>query len=213
MSSSSLLRSSCANIRLAGKPKSPATFARLKSTKAPPKNAGAKAEDALKAQVKQGAPSEVEKETLPWGEYLAIRKAKRRWETAMSIPLTIAGFAGGIVALGNMEIDPTKPIFNIDPMFVFGGAALGCAGAGYLVGPLVGSSFWRMTHRRTLKLIEARDRQFHEHIVRNRVDPRSQSATNPVPDFYGEKIGSLHDYRQWLRDQAKYRRKAALPED
>lgn len=29
----------------------------------------------------------------------------------MSIPLTIAGFAGGIVALGNMEIDPTKPIF------------------------------------------------------------------------------------------------------
>lgn len=85
MSSSSLLRSSCANIRLAGKPKSPATFARLKSTKAPPKNAGAKAEDALKAQVKQGAPSEVEKETLPWGEYLAIRKAKRRWETVRTM--------------------------------------------------------------------------------------------------------------------------------
>lgn len=46
----------------------------------------------------------------------------------------------------------------------------------------------------------------------------------------GEKIGSLHDYRQvrieklaslrvkliclqWLRDQAKYKRKAFLPED
>ena len=65
-----------------------------------------------------------------------------------------------------------------------------------------------------MALIEERDREFHRHIVRNRVDPRAQSATNPVPDFYGEqvpdpvydmlskyffageKIGSLHQYRQ-----------------
>jgi mitochondrial import inner membrane translocase subunit TIM23 len=65
-----------------------------------------------------------------------------------------------------------------------------------------------------MALIEARDREFHQHIVKNRVDPRAQSATNPVPDFYGEpssssrfrdvteylfpgeKIGSLHQYRQ-----------------
>lgn len=87
-------------------------------------------------------------------------------------------------------------------------------GAGYLVGPVIGSALWRATHRRTMVLIEARDREFHQHIVRNRVDPRAQSATNPVPDFYGkhllipltrietytsltgEKIGSLHQYRQ-----------------
>lgn len=68
-----------------------------------------------------------------------------------------------------------------------------------------------------MKLIEAKDKKFHQHIVKNRVDPTAQSATNPVPDFYGkscrvisrpspnltlerripgEKIGSLHDYRQ-----------------
>jgi hypothetical protein len=29
-----------------------------------------------------------------------------------------------------------------------------------------------------------------------------------VPDYYGEKIGSMKGYRQWLRDQATYRRKA-----
>jgi hypothetical protein len=29
----------------------------------------------------------------------------------------------------------------------------------------------------------------------------------------GEKIGSLRDYRQWLRDQAKYKRKAQWPEE
>jgi mitochondrial import inner membrane translocase subunit TIM23 len=71
-----------------------------------------------------------------------------------------------------------------------------------------------MTHRQTMSLIEAREREFFKRIQRNRVDPTAQSATNPVPDFYGtpllfarvlrsqffacagEKIGSLHEYRQ-----------------
>ena len=36
-----------------------------------------------------------------------------------------------------------------------------------------------------MNLIDARDREFHKRIVKNRVDPQAQSATNPVPDFYG----------------------------
>jgi import inner membrane translocase subunit TIM23 len=68
-------------------------------------------------------------------------------------------------------------------------------GAGYLVGPILGSTLWRVTHRRTMALIEERDREFHRHIVRNRVDPRAQSATNPVPDFYGEQA---HHYVYYM---------------
>ncbi|CDO70004.1 hypothetical protein BN946_scf184354.g6 [Trametes cinnabarina] len=160
-------------------------------------------------------PTQTEKETLPWGEYLAIRKRKRRWETALTIPTTIGGFFAGLSYFGNLEMDPTKPIFNIDPMFVYGAATLGCAGLGYLIGPIIGSTIWRLTHRRLMRLIEQRDKEFYQHIVKNRVDPTAQSATNPVPDYYGEKIGSLHDYRQWLRDQSKFRKKAAgfLSED
>lgn len=30
---------------------------------------------------------------------------------AVTIPLTIAGFAGGVMTFGGMEMDPTKPIF------------------------------------------------------------------------------------------------------
>ena len=45
----------------------------------------------------------------------------------------------------------------------------------------------------TMKLIEARDREFHQHIVKNRVDPTAQSATNPVPDFYGAHSSMLLD--------------------
>ncbi|KAN0133659.1 mitochondrial import protein Pam17 [Lactarius tabidus] len=153
------------------------------------------------------------RDSLPWSEYLAIRRGKRKWEIAVTVPCVLAGLAGGAAYFGSMELDATKPIMGIDPLLFFGGATLGCMGAGYLVGPVIGSALWRATHRRTMALIEARDREFHQHIVRNRVDPRAQSATNPVPDFYGEKIGSLHQYRQWLRDQARYKRKSQWPED
>ena len=114
------------------------------------------------------------------------------------------------------HIDSPSLTFSqgIDPLFFFSGATLGCMGmslcpsgsyprsptflylgAGYLVGPILGSTLWRVTHRRTMALIEERDREFHRHIVKNRVDPRAQSATNPVPDFYGEQA---HDYVYYM---------------
>ncbi|TDL24897.1 mitochondrial import protein Pam17 [Rickenella mellea] len=147
-------------------------------------------------------------ETLNWPTYLAIRKGKRRWEMAATIPCVLLGFGGGVAYFGSLEMDATKPIMGIDPMFVYGFATVGCAGLGYLMGPTIGAACWRITHRRTMKLIEERDREFYKRIVKNRADPTAQSATNPVPDFYGEKIGSLHQYRQWLRDQSRYRKKA-----
>ena len=59
-----------------------------------------------------------------------------------------------------------------------------------------------------MALIEERDREFHRHIVRNRVDPRAQSATNPVPDFYGEQVPDpVHDM---YRSISLQERKSAL---
>lgn len=39
------------------------------------------------------------------------------------------------------------------------------------------------------------------------MDPSANSIANPVPDYYGEKIGSVQGYRQWLKDQRAYNRK------
>ncbi|KAF8607631.1 mitochondrial import protein Pam17 [Ceratobasidium sp. AG-I] len=150
---------------------------------------------------------------LSWPEYLAIRKGKRRWEMATTIPSTFLALSAGLSYFGSIESDPTSLIFGVEPIYIYGLATLSCGGLGYLLGPTVGNSIWRMTHRQILPRIEARDAQFYQHIVKNRVDPSRQTATNPVPDFYGEKIGSLQGYRQWLRDQAKYKRKAQWPEE
>ena len=41
-----------------------------------------KLEATLRERAKRGDhPSEVEKEMMPWGEYLSVRKSRRRWET------------------------------------------------------------------------------------------------------------------------------------
>jgi hypothetical protein len=58
-------------------------------------------------------------------------------------------------------------------------------GLGSLIGPTIGSSLWRLTHRRTMTLIDTRERDFYQRIAKNRVDPSYQSPTNPIPDFYG----------------------------
>jgi import inner membrane translocase subunit TIM23 len=177
------------------------------------KNNQGNSRGALKSIRFNSTSPETTQKSLSWPEYLAIRRGKQKWQTAVSIPCSILGFVGGVAYFGSLGVDATKPIMGMDPLIVYGGCTLACVGVGALVGPSIGSALWRATHSRTLKIIDARDREFHKRIVKHRVDPSLQSATNPVPDFYGEKIGSLHQYRQWLRDQAKYKRKAQLPEE
>ncbi|CAE6445502.1 unnamed protein product [Rhizoctonia solani] len=123
--------------------------------------------------------------SLSWPEYLTIRKKKRRWEVATTIPSTFLALTLGLSYFGSIESDPSSLIFGVEPIYIYGVATMGCGGLGYLLGPVVGNSLWRMTHRQILPRIEARDVQFYQHIVKNRVDPSRQTATNPVPDFYG----------------------------
>lgn len=132
---------------------------------------------------------------------------------AATIPATVLTFGIGANYFASMEIDHTKTFFGVDPILVLGAATIACGGLGYLLGPTIGGTIWKVSHRQILPLVEARERDFYQHIVRNRVDPRYQSTSNPVPDYHGEKIGSLHQYRQWLRDQAKFRKKAAWESD
>jgi import inner membrane translocase subunit TIM23 len=90
--------------------------------------------------VSQGA-----KNTLPWSEYLSIRRGKRKWEMvslifriysrdnmtmisflfqALTIPCVLAGLAGGAAYFGSMELDATKPIMVREFLFHLGFASL-----------------------------------------------------------------------------------------
>lgn len=72
---------------------------------------------------------------------------------------------------------------------------------GYLLGPTVGSALHSLTHpalaRGSPSPLEVMDRAFFEHLKKNRVSPAFQSANNPTPDYYGEKVRRqcFYEYR------------------
>lgn len=56
-------------------------------------------------------------------------------------------------------------------------------------------------------MLSQKEREFYARIKKFRVDPSVSSMQNPVPDYYGEKIGSVTGYRRWLKDQRAFRLK------
>lgn len=54
---------------------------------------------------------------------------------------------------------------------------------------------------------QQKEKSFYARIKRYRADPSASSPQNPIPDYYGEKIASVKDYRRWLKDQRTFNRK------
>lgn len=148
-------------------------------------------------------------EPLPWDAYLRLRKQRRIAGVATTWPTMILAAVGSGSYFMTLDIDPSQTIAGIDPMFVYLGATLTCTGLGWLIGPSFGSTAWSLLHRRQASRMAQRDKQFFDHIRKMRADPTRQVVHNPLPDYYGEKIGSLREYRHWLRKQQIFRRKAS----
>jgi import inner membrane translocase subunit TIM23 len=53
-------------------------------------------------------------------------------------------------------------------------------------------------------LSSQKEKSFFDRIKRFRADPSTSTLNNPIPDYYGEKIGSVQDYRKWLKDQRAF---------
>lgn len=90
---------------------------------------------------------------------------------------------------------------------IFFAGFLATTGLGYLFGPILGNLIFKLKNKSQLSLFDSKNKIFLEKIVKYRVDPSFQSFSNPVPDYYGEKINSIKSYKQWLRDNNAYKRK------
>ncbi|ODV77032.1 mitochondrial import protein Pam17 [Suhomyces tanzawaensis NRRL Y-17324] len=144
---------------------------------------------------------------LNWVDFLKLKKENHVMNITASVFTTLAGGVVTLTYLGNYEFDPEKPILGMDPIMMMGGGVVLGGFVGYLFGPTIGTSLFRLKNRSILKQFLQKDSIFLTKIKANRVDPSSQSFSNPVPDYYGEKIYSLKGYKQWLRDCNAYRRK------
>ncbi|SGZ58330.1 CIC11C00000003582 [Sungouiella intermedia] len=172
------------------------------------KNIGIYARAINKPLTRQSARLNSSTTTMNWVDFFKLRKQNKRINVFSSSLTAFAGAFATLTYLGNVEIDSEKPIMGIDPFMVLGGVVILGGVAGFAVGPFLGTEFFNLRNRNILAQFRAKDLLFLQRVKRYRVDPSSQSFSNPVPDYYGERIYSLENYKQWLRDCNAFRRKS-----
>ncbi|KAI9878338.1 MAG: TIM23 complex component [Pleopsidium flavum] len=145
---------------------------------------------------------------LDWNRFLQLRKVRRRYNLVASIGSSIGTTAMGVSFLSQQDMEALGgQLFGLDPFVVLGLTTAAFGALGWLAGPFVGNAAFNVLNKKYKAQIAEKEREFYHRIKRYRVDPSSQSFSNPVPDYYGEKIGSVKDYRQWLKDQRAYNKK------
>ncbi|KAJ3128153.1 TIM23 complex component [Nowakowskiella sp. JEL0407] len=146
---------------------------------------------------------------VTWTDFLAARRSKRLWERIGSGTFATVGLiGGGIYFFFIAEIDPFQPrVFGVlDAGTAYTAAPFLVAAIAGTVGLSLGGLLWRAFQKSNfLKLIDLKEKEFFKRIAQNRPkELRSSGINNPVPDYYGEKITSVAEYRAWLRKQRKY---------
>ncbi|KAF2185017.1 Pam17-domain-containing protein [Zopfia rhizophila CBS 207.26] len=142
---------------------------------------------------------------LTWNRFLALRKTRRKISVAASSMSALATTVTGLRVFIEGNYDSIWAAnFGLDPLAVTVLSSVGLMAVGWLVGPFFGNAVFNAYYRRIRGEIESKERQFFTRIKRHRVDPSNSSMANPVPDYYGEKIGSVADYRRWLKDQRAF---------
>ncbi|EMC91467.1 hypothetical protein BAUCODRAFT_47300, partial [Baudoinia panamericana UAMH 10762] len=150
------------------------------------------------------------RDVLTWDRFLDLRRRRRYLNLVMSIVS-----AGGAVAIlgpivAQQDIDAwASQLSGLDPFLVMGATTFAIAAGGWLCGPSFGSGLFGLwaARRGWSRAMLEKEKDFFQRIKRYRGDPASSSVQNPVPDYYGEKISSVKDYRRWLKDQRAFKLK------
>ncbi|KAI9855336.1 MAG: TIM23 complex component [Vezdaea acicularis] len=148
---------------------------------------------------------------LDWNTYFKLRKSRRRYNLAASLGTSVCSTALGVSILSRPELDAVghATLMGMEPFIVLGIVTAGFGALGWLLGPSLGSTAFGLLHKNERAAMDIKEKDFFNRIKRYRVDPSQSTLSSPLPDFYGEKVGSVAGYRQWLKDQRAYSKKRA----
>lgn len=147
---------------------------------------------------------------MQWSDFFKLRKRRRVVSFATSIFTATFASALAFQYFANLVIDFNKTFMGIEMQWIYLGGIVISGFLGWVVGPLVGSQIFNILIGSSRAAFHQMDNVFLKHVAKNRPNPvRHNVNTNPLPDYYGEKIGSLHDYRQWLREGHLFEKKAS----
>ncbi|OAA55733.1 Mitochondrial import protein Pam17 [Cordyceps fumosorosea ARSEF 2679] len=144
---------------------------------------------------------------LDWNSFFQLRVRRRRIQMIFSLASGVLGGGAGAVALSSGAADGLLGMVPLDPFVTLGIATLCAGGLGWLVGPSIGSQVFYLLNRRYKTQMLQKESEFLTRVKKHRSDPTQSSTSNPVPDYYGEKISSVAGYRRWLKDQRAFNRK------
>ncbi|KAM5347868.1 hypothetical protein ACJ41O_007692 [Fusarium nematophilum] len=206
--SSSPLRQQC--LLVAPAVSIPRTFARANSSKPDLASAAQQSPNATPGQnnardVEQN--QQPQHHALDWDSFFKLRVKRRRFQVLFSATNGILAGGFGAVFLSTGIAEPLISQIPLDPFMTLGIMTLAFSGLGWLIGPTIGNQVFYALNRKWKKQMTKKEAEFFERIKKHRVDPSNSSASNPVPDFYGEKIQSVKGYRQWLKDQKAFNKK------
>lgn len=146
---------------------------------------------------------------LDWNTFFKLRMSRRRYSLASSIVSSTLVTGAAFYGLSTFPeaADELTKLVPLDPVISMGLITLGATFLGWLIGPIFGNTLWKLLNRSRMPEFTVKERAFFERIKKHRVNPMGASTNNPVPDYYGEKIGSVSGYRRWLKDQRAFNRK------
>jgi mitochondrial import inner membrane translocase subunit TIM23 len=147
--------------------------------------------------------------SLTWNDYFYLRKWRTYRQRMVGIPLGVGSLLG--TSYGTMmyifeRMKPDQLMFGMDPMIVAGLAGIGSGIIGYMAGVVLSGVVWRLTHQKKALLMDEKDKDFAKKIEKFRADPSTQPLFGGLPDYYGEKIYSIQQYRKWLKSQRSHKR-------
>ena len=121
-------------------------------------------------------------ENLDWNTFFKLRKTRRRYQLGSSIGTSSASFVAATQILINSDMDfIASQVPQIDPMIALGLLTFAAGGAGWLVGPIVGTGVFKMMNGKFNTQMAKKEKEFYHRIKTFRVDPSVSSMANPVP--------------------------------
>jgi import inner membrane translocase subunit TIM23 len=139
---------------------------------------------------------------MTWPEFFSLRRKIQLVQRLAGIPFVVAFWVAEGFVLSLPIFDPTKTIFDLDPMVVVGlGSVVGSI-ASYFVGTAISSLAWRLLRPHQVRQLDLKQKDFYARVSKYRANvPPNPTQMNFNFDFYGEKVRSVSDYRSWLRRQ------------
>lgn len=140
---------------------------------------------------------------MNWNDFFKYKKRVVWFKRfAGGLPATFAFLTAEGAVLSLPIFDPTQPIMGLDPLVVVGtGTAFGLI-ASFFTGSALAGLSWRLFRPKIAAQLDSHQRDFYNRITKYRANvPPNPTQLNFSFDYYGEKIGSVRDYRHWLRRQ------------